>query len=112
MMTATTTVIMHLNQTQVTSMYYYSMCGQRKGLECHEFVDLTDKKDIVGFHKTKTGYLDHAEIEGFTLFLKHRTGALGRSRGIGVAIEMEDGCDYILLIKLCKTLFDNEQDVF
>ena len=96
-----------------------NVCGLRNRLEYIEFLDLINAHDIIGFQETKTDYLDNLQIEGYTLYLKHRIGARRRSGGIGIAIRnkyvqfvtrVDDMCNYILWIRISKSLFKLDQD--
>ena len=62
-----------------------NVCGLRRRTHYPDFIEMLEHYDIIGFQETKTDILDEIEIDGFQVYLKHRTNCLRKSGGIGVA---------------------------
>ena len=62
--------------------------------------------DIIGLQDTKTDKSDDIEIDGFKVYLKHRTNCLRKSGGIGIAFKSRyEQYITILWMKIATIIF-------
>ena len=110
---------MHLeNKLLISSI---NVCGLRRKLLYPEFTDFIQTFDIIGLQETKTDSLDQLQLDGYSLYFKHRSNSARRSGGIGVAIKddlvdcvdlLKCDCDFVLWLKVDKVTLNIDNDLF
>jgi len=83
-----------------------NVCGLRSKDKNLDFINYINKFDIIGFQETKLDSLDTVNIEGFTLYFKHRKDIAQKKSG-GIAIAINNNISkYVKIIETeCKLLF-------